>query len=165
MEQTIKSIFKLGMDRDMHEALPMPEGVVLNIGAGKKLIANTIVLDWPEWDADKQPIPYEDESVDGIHCYHFLEHVEKPIDVLKEFQRVLKPGGLLQIVVPFYNAACFYQDLDHKHPFSEETWRNTFHTPYYDKKGKGWLLEVHLNIIIGIVERNICLMTQMVKKA
>jgi ubiquinone/menaquinone biosynthesis C-methylase UbiE len=35
-----------------------------------------------------------------VYCYHVLEHVDDPISVLKEFYRVLKPGGVLFIGFP-----------------------------------------------------------------
>ena len=40
----------------------------------------------------------EDASFDVILCHNVLEYVEDSKDVLKEFTRLLKPGGLLSIV-------------------------------------------------------------------
>jgi SAM-dependent methyltransferase len=48
------------------------------------------------------PLPYADGSVDEIRASHVLEHfphAQVP-DVLKEWVRALKPGGLLRIAVP-----------------------------------------------------------------
>lgn len=42
----------------------------------------------------------EDESVDVVISNHALEHVERPLDVLRELFRVLKPGGRAVLVVP-----------------------------------------------------------------
>jgi hypothetical protein len=59
-------------------------------------------------------------------------------------------------------------DLTHKHAFCEDTWKITFDNPYYKQAGspeEGWLFEVRLNIIIGIVERNLCLLTQLIRTA
>jgi len=47
-------------------------------------------------------IPLSNESVDNIYCSHTFEHFnfEEADLVLKEFMRVLKPGGGVRIVVP-----------------------------------------------------------------
>ena len=160
---TIEEFFRLGMDRSIASPVDMIPGTVLNIGAGNKLIPGTIPLDYPDWDADKDPIPYPDGSVAGIHAYHFLEHCKEPVKVLQEMQRVLVKQGIVNIIVPYYTSQMAAHDLDHKHQFCEETWRVLFRNPYYDKNQISWEFEVTTNIIIGTVERNLCLMTQLAK--
>lgn len=44
--------------------------------------------------------PFDDESLDFIIANHLLEHLEQPIRALKEFQRVLNPGGILYMALP-----------------------------------------------------------------
>ncbi len=44
--------------------------------------------------ADALHLPYADQSFDVVTCMDFLEHVEHPEMFIKEFSRVLKPGGL-----------------------------------------------------------------------
>ena len=44
--------------------------------------------------ADAYHLPFADASFDVLTAMDFLEHVERPADVIKEFSRVLKPGGL-----------------------------------------------------------------------
>jgi ubiquinone/menaquinone biosynthesis C-methylase UbiE len=44
-------------------------------------------------------IPLDDESVDYIYCEGVLHHTTKPEALLKEFHRVLKPGGQACIMV------------------------------------------------------------------
>ena len=45
---------------------------------------------------------FPDDSIDHILCSHFLEHVfpDEMESILRDFYRVLKPGGTLHIVVP-----------------------------------------------------------------
>ena len=45
-------------------------------------------------------LPYSAESLDGIVCSSVLEYVNDPSAVLREFHRVLNPGGVLLISVP-----------------------------------------------------------------
>lgn len=164
--EPFQALFKLGMDRHLPNLL-LPRmdtfGRILNLGSGAKIIPGAMPLDYPQWDADRDPIPMVSESVSLIHAYHFLEHVRDPVRVLQECQRVLITGGVMNIVVPYYNAQIAAHDLDHKHQFCEETWRVLFGNPYYDKNKIEWKLRVHFNLICGIVERNMCLMTQLVK--
>jgi ubiquinone/menaquinone biosynthesis C-methylase UbiE len=51
--------------------------------------------------AQEQPatIPVEDSTVDLVHCSGVLHHTPDPAAILREFGRVLKPGGRGQIMV------------------------------------------------------------------
>ena len=46
-------------------------------------------------------LPFEDDSVDFIFNEHFLEHLtwDEGLQAIKEFMRVLKPGGVLRIAM------------------------------------------------------------------
>lgn len=44
--------------------------------------------------------PIADASYDCVLASHSLEHSANPLKALKEFQRVLKPGGFLLVVLP-----------------------------------------------------------------
>jgi Methyltransferase domain len=48
------------------------------------------------------PLPFNDNSVDEVRASHVLEHFAhgRTDEVLKEWARVLKPGGFLKIAVP-----------------------------------------------------------------
>lgn len=46
-------------------------------------------------------MPLENESIDVILCTEVFEHLTNPILALKEFSRVLKPGGILILTAPF----------------------------------------------------------------
>jgi SAM-dependent methyltransferase len=58
-----------------------------------------------------------DGSVDAVHSYHFLEHVEPLSRVVRELARVLKPGGVLHTVVPHFSNPYFYSDYTHRQTF------------------------------------------------
>lgn len=46
-------------------------------------------------------IPIEDAFFDAIICNAVLEHVANPEEIMREFQRVCKPDGILYLAVPF----------------------------------------------------------------
>lgn len=53
-----------------------------------------------DYISDILDIPVEDNSFDAILCTQVLEHVPEPIPVVKEFARILKPGGTLLLTAP-----------------------------------------------------------------
>lgn len=58
----------------------------------------------------------ENDSVDCIIAISTLEHVKRPWDMIKEFQRVLKPGGVMYLNTPFVFP--FHADPDDFYRFS-----------------------------------------------
>lgn len=50
-------------------------------------------------DLDKS-LPYDDRSFDNIVCVEGLEHIENPANAIREFARLLRPGGRLIISTP-----------------------------------------------------------------
>lgn len=62
----------------------------------------------PAWDysatdvcGDLETLPLRAAAVDHVLCMVVLEHTRNPRRVLEEFDRVLRPGGSLRMVVPF----------------------------------------------------------------
>lgn len=49
---------------------------------------------------EHQPLPYADASFDAIFCCHVLEHVAERMLLLREFARVLRPGGRIYLEGP-----------------------------------------------------------------
>lgn len=159
--------FYYGMDREIVDPKPIipQSGITINLGAGNKKITGAYALDLPEWDGEKDKIPFNSNSVKVIHAYHFLEHLTTNgiMNVLKESDRVLQQGGYMNITVPYYSSQIMAHDITHKTPFCEDTWKVLFAKNYYDNKLPKLNLVVTFNMIMGIVERNICLFTQLTK--
>ena len=64
--------------------------------------------------------PFRDEMFDLVVCCHSFEHCERPVDALREFQRILKPGGWLFLALPPANKHHILDsDEDHIMVFTE----------------------------------------------
>ena len=88
------------------------EKLQLHLGCGKRYIPGFVhidLVDLPHIDhrcsIDKLPM-FADDSVDLIYCSHALQYFDRmqAPDVLREWRRVLKPGGILRLAVPDFNA-------------------------------------------------------------
>ena len=164
--ESIQDLFEIGMARKIPKLLKCNTDRQVNVGAGTyKTLHNTYSLDYPEWDARYKPMPYSNGVVDAIHCYHFLEHFdgETAVKILKEFDRVLRVGGHANIVTPYYNSHLQAKCLDHKSMWNESTWDNLFNQYSYDNGSGKWNLKVHTTFIMGVEEKNLALLTQLVK--
>jgi predicted SAM-dependent methyltransferase len=87
--------------------------IKLDIGAGGKSSDDSFIsvdryVQSADIIADMWDLPYEDGVVDVIFASNCLEHVSKfqVFPTLKEWERVLKVGGKLQIIVPDLIWAC-----------------------------------------------------------
>lgn len=49
-------------------------------------------------------VHFPDDTYDAIVLRHVIEHLHRPIDILKECYRVLKPGGSLVVITPNINS-------------------------------------------------------------
>lgn len=77
--------------------------------------------------------PWGKESVQEVHCSHFLEHLTNPerVHFYNELYRVLVPGGTAQIIVPHWSSGRAYGDPTHQWPpvvefsfyYLDKTWR------------------------------------------
>lgn len=106
------------LDTDLTRACASLQGVVLDLGGewqqrrGKfRPPQNKKGLHWlclnidrevaPDIVADVASVPIGNGCVDAVFCTEVLEHVAQPDVVLNESGRILKPGGLLLLSIPF----------------------------------------------------------------
>jgi SAM-dependent methyltransferase len=70
--------------------------------------------DYPHLSShDITKLDFEDNTVDLIYASHVIEYFdrEEVIPILREWKRVLKPGGILRLSVPDFDMmACLYRD-------------------------------------------------------
>lgn len=67
----------------------------------KVIYANLTTAKQPDIQADAANIPLADNTFGAAICAELLEHVRNPQLVLAEVYRVLGPGGIVLITVPF----------------------------------------------------------------
>lgn len=67
---------------------------------------------------------WDDDSVDEVYSSHFVEHLTAPQRVVfaNELFRILKPGGVAEIIVPHWSSGRAYGDLTHQWPPVSEFW-------------------------------------------
>ncbi len=77
-------------------------------------VGNSRGLQRGNWDTSKIDlvcdichIPEPDGAFDAILCAEVIEHIPDPVAALKEFARLLKPGGTLILTAPFASLVHF----------------------------------------------------------
>jgi SAM-dependent methyltransferase len=97
------------------DAVPRP--VKLNLGCGDKILPGYVNVDVVEARAGMRPdvvcdlhdlAPFDDASADEILSVHVVEHFWRweIRDVMREWVRVLKPGGRMIVECPNLQSAC-----------------------------------------------------------
>jgi SAM-dependent methyltransferase len=80
-----------------HYPLEFPKIMKRISGTGMnkfELQQNDQLTDWKEKNLNEDyTLPYDDNSFDVVTCVVSIDYLVKPIDVLREVNRVLKPGG------------------------------------------------------------------------
>ena len=82
----------------------VPPPIRLDVGCGVEHLDGWIPIDH-QHGTEAFPLDFDDGSVDEIRASHILEHFSftQTADVLLDWCRVLKPGGLLRVAVPDFD--------------------------------------------------------------
>jgi SAM-dependent methyltransferase len=112
-------IIRSALYRGIKEHAPVMKGSVLDFGCGskpyEKLFSN--VQEYIGCDVkisghdhaqskvdyfyDGKSLPFENSRFDGVVAFEVFEHIFNLEDMLKEINRVMRPGGCLLISIPF----------------------------------------------------------------
>jgi len=103
----------------------------LNFGCGNKILEGWVNVDIQKargidksFDFNKFPYPFKDNSFDYILVDNVLEHLDNPKKVLDELHRIAKKDAIIKIIVPYYHCRGAYNDITHKHFFSDVSFDN-----------------------------------------
>jgi predicted SAM-dependent methyltransferase len=125
-----------------------PSPLRLDIGCGDNKVAGTFGIDFVKRNGvdmvvnlEKFPWPFASGSVTEVFCSHYIEHTKDLVKFMDEIHRILKPGGRLNLLAPYYASMRAWQDPTHTRAISEGTflyfnkkWRELNHTDYYPIK-------------------------------
>jgi ubiquinone/menaquinone biosynthesis C-methylase UbiE len=95
--------------------------------------------------SDITAIPLESASVDAIICVEVFEHLARPIEAVKEFSRLVKPGGRVFITAPFNSQY-------HQMPYF---FYSGFSSEFYRQHGLSFGLDLVKVVAIGDYYENI----------
>src|SRR5215510_8106144 len=95
---------------DKRQLLPHLSGATLDLGCGNcKRIPDSIGIDKIDYDCvDIVGDAYEvldqipSQSIRAVHSYHFFEHVQDVNLLMNKIARILRPNGMMEIVVPHF---------------------------------------------------------------
>lgn len=127
----------------LNQEIPLipKDGLRLNLGCGYRKLEGFVNIDNresvdPDLLCDVIPglpaltgdliigLPYDDNSVDMVRAYDFLEHIPigKVVPVMNEIYRVLKPGGIFESSTPSTDGRGAFQDPTHVSFWNHNSW-------------------------------------------
>ena len=96
----------------------------LHLGCGRKRLSDFINVDYytlgnHDVVADlNKPLPFRSNSFDLIYADNVAEHISNLPGLIQECHRILKSGGYLIIIVPYFKSRNAYVDPTHQHYFT-----------------------------------------------
>lgn len=126
-------------------------GRVIGIDASDQVVANATGLAGDNDLAnvefrtgDAYALDFSDASFDVVHAHQVLQHLADPVAALREFRRVLRPGGIVAVRDVDYGATVWFPQL----PALDEWLRiyvDAAHSaggePYAGRRLKSWAIE------------------------
>ena len=122
------------LDRQIEDTSKWFRGTVLDLGSAESpyasLIGRRLSVDIRPFPgikilADAGNLPFKDSSFSSVLCTELLEHILRPGKVVSEIHRILRPGGILIVTVPFLYP--LHRDPRDFHRFTEDGLRALLH--------------------------------------
>lgn len=127
----------------------------LNLGCGVNKIEGCLNCDIaPEVKPDKilnleEELPFGTNSVDEIHIYHVLEHINNFIPLMHELHRICKKGAIINVWTPFYAGWGQFNDPTHVRfftPFTFSYFDGSVVDCGYEVKSEGKMFDTNVRL-------------------
>ena len=99
-------------------------GIKLNLGCGNKILPGYVGVDlFPCAGARvrcnlTRALPFADRSVEAVQLDNVIEHVPDIPHLMRELQRICRPGARIRILTPHFSAQASWRDPTHLHHLS-----------------------------------------------
>ena len=108
--------------------------LIIDIGCGRKKLRGAIGIDCSPYgmadivlDLNRDPLPFENDSVDYVYSSHALEHLTTDgfFHIIHEIYRVIAPKGTIFLAVPYFSTSANLANPFHNNQicFNEHTFR------------------------------------------
>ena len=87
------------------------DAILVDVGKPFTAIRNYIC-------ADAQYLPFRNRVFEEVYASHLIEHLGSPTLFLREYYRILNPGGKIHLWCPNYLSPHAWADPTHKHSFN-----------------------------------------------
>lgn len=139
--------------------------VVLNLGCGNEYVDGWINLDGDSrvkadihFDLEDRYLsdfiackPHYPDKYDIIYASHILEHVSNLVQLKEELTSLLKPNGILVVIVPNYLSPDAWGDDTHCRAFSKESFLLSFWPGFKDGVIKEIKVEKHFGECVWLI--------------
>ena len=116
------SIFRSHQEEFLRRHGPLLRGTVVEIGAdpqygheqhlsGAARYVPTNIEGPCELQVDATAMPFGDGALDAVLCVSVVAHIRRIEAAFEELTRVIRPGGMLLLTVPFCWPVCFEHDF------------------------------------------------------
>ncbi|MBL7989006.1 MAG: methyltransferase domain-containing protein [Chlorobi bacterium] len=142
----------------------------LNLACGTDIRQSTPEVKWTNLDLAmlpgvdlahdlrRFPWPFPDHTFDRVIAHDIIEHLPETVATMEELWRVLKPGGIVEFRIPYFNSIHMFNDPTHQRFFNENTLQffdvgSAFRKarPYYTT---ACFRRVSLEISVGFLRRS-----------
>lgn len=99
------------------------DNITIDLGCGSKKVSNAIGFDRYKLCSvdvigDIHNLPFKNNSCDRVVAFNILEHSTDLINIIKNIHRIVKPNGIVEILVPHAFSFGSHVDPTHKSFFT-----------------------------------------------
>ena len=122
-------------------------GRVIGVDAAADVIAKAQSFEAPNLSfrvADAYALPFADDTFDIVHAHQTLQHVARPVEILRELRRVVKPGGVVAARDVDYAGTIWFPELPGLNSWMrvyQQVHRGNGGEPNAGRRLKAWALE------------------------